>query len=218
MALDLCQQLRPHVLGFSDPLELAVRFSIAGNIIDFGAMSNVSPEFLRRTVQESLDWKLDRHLFDDFAEAIAEADSILVIGDNAGEIFFDRMLIEQLPMEKVTYVVRGSPVLNDATMDDAKAAGLLDLVEVIDTGADIPGVVLEACSPQFRERFEDASLVIAKGQGNYEGLCNVDKDIFFLLQVKCDVVGRVLGCQPGTPVIARSRHAPVKKGAEHATV
>ena len=115
--------------------------------------------------------------------------------DNAGEIVFDRLLIEQLPAENITVVVRGKPVINDAMMEDASIAGLPQIVEVINNGSDAPGTILESCSEKFRHRFEKADLIIAKGQGNYETLSDVDKNIFFLLKVKCPVIAEHLGCE-----------------------
>jgi uncharacterized protein with ATP-grasp and redox domains len=104
---------------------------------------------------------------------------------------FDRLLIEQLPLDRVALAVKGSPIINDATREDAEAAGLTKLVNVIDNGADLPGTVLACCSPAFRERFAAADMVIAKGQGNYETLneCGHSR-IFFLLKIKCAVIAR----------------------------
>jgi predicted nucleic acid-binding Zn ribbon protein len=96
-------------------------------------------------------------------------------------IVFDRLLIEELPHEKVTFGVKGSPVINDATMEDAEMTGLTRLVEVVENGSDAPGTILEGCSGGFRERFERSDLIIAKGQGNYESLSGVDKDMFSAL-------------------------------------
>ncbi|MCK4815836.1 DUF89 family protein, partial [bacterium] len=130
---------------------------------------------------------------------------ILYLADNAGEIVFDRLLIEQLPYEKITVVVKGKPVINDATMDDAEFAGLTEIVEVFDNGSDAPGTILQDCSQTFRDRFEDADLVIAKGQGNYETLSEVDKDIFFLLKVKCFIIARDIDCEVGEMILQRSK-------------
>jgi uncharacterized protein with ATP-grasp and redox domains len=112
-----------------------------------------------------------------FRDSISKADRILYLADNAGEIVFDRLLIEQLPAEKVTVGVRGQPILNDATMSDAEATGLTQLVAVIDNGSDAPGTVLDDCSRAFIQHFRKADLVIAKGQGNYETLSELEKDI-----------------------------------------
>jgi uncharacterized protein with ATP-grasp and redox domains len=117
-----------------------------------------------------------------------------------------------LPEEKVTVAVRGRPVINDATRADAEAAGLTERVEVIDNGTDIPGTILPECSDFFRSRFESADLVISKGQGNYETLSDVEKDIFFLLKAKCPVVAMDLGAELDSVVLRRSKHAVQEVG------
>ncbi len=140
---------------------------------------------------------------------MAQARDILYLGDNAGEVVFDRVLIERLPYDEVTFVVKGSPVINDATMADAEAAGLTDLVEVITNGSDGPGTILKTCSPQFRERFGQADLIIAKGQGNYESLSEVDKSIFFVLKAKCPVIARDLDCTIGEMILRRNEKSGI---------
>jgi len=139
-----------------------------------------------------------------FSEAVNQAGEILYLGDNAGEIVFDRLLIERLPRAKVTFAVKGSPVINDATMEDAEAVGLTELVNVVTNGSDGPGTILESCSPQFRERFDRADLIVAKGQANYESLSDVDKPIFFILKAKCPVIARDLDCEIGEMILRRS--------------
>ena len=118
----------------------------------------------------------------------------LYLADNAGEIVFDRLLIERLPAEKVTLAVRGGAVLNDATLIDAENTGITELVEVIRNGSDAPGTILEDCSEEFKRCFAAADLIVAKGQGNYESLSHFKKKIYFLLTVKCSVVAQDLKC------------------------
>ncbi len=204
LALDLYADLRQTVAGSSDPLETAVRLAIAGNIIDFGVNSTVDESEVEQTIACSLTDPLDMNALQQLKEAIAAAKTILYLGDNAGEIVFDRLLIEQLPLEKVTLAIRGAPILNDALKADAEMAGLTDLVEVIDNGTDVPGTILELCSKSFQHRFEKAGLIIAKGQGNYETLSDCDKDIFFLLRPKCAVLARHLNCDLGRLILVRS--------------
>jgi uncharacterized protein with ATP-grasp and redox domains len=125
---------------------------------------------------------------------------------------FDRLLIEQLPLGKVTCAVRGAPAINDATIEDARETGLTDIVKVIHNGSDAPGTILPDCSEEFKEAFAGADLVIAKGQGNFETLSDVEnKRIFFLLQIKCPVIARDSGFPVGTFVIKdNSRNTPAE--------
>ncbi|MDX2432182.1 MAG: ARMT1-like domain-containing protein, partial [Bacteroides sp.] len=132
--------------------------------------------------------------YDEFREHLDRASSVLYIGDNAGESVFDRLLIGQLG-KPVTYVVRETPVINDATMDDALDSGLADVADLISSGSTAPGTILKLCNKDFLERFAGADLVISKGQGNYEGLSGVERSIFFLLRAKCPVIAQSAGVQ-----------------------
>jgi uncharacterized protein with ATP-grasp and redox domains len=205
LALKLYPELRKQIISSDNRLETAIRLAIAGNIIDFGVNGSVNESDLNKAISESLEAPFDTGEFQSFQNAIEKADEILYLADNAGEIVFDRLLIEQLPYEKVTVVVKGKPVINDATMEDAVAAGLPRILEVIDNGSDGPGTILKTCSQAFRERFEDADLIIAKGQGNYETLSEVDKNIFFILKAKCPVIARDLGCEVGRMILRNSK-------------
>jgi len=203
-ALELYDLLEPTVRSTEAPLESAVRLAIAGNIIDLGVKTLVSDSDIQKTINDSLTASFDRAMVEQLRSDAECAQNILYLADNAGEIVFDRLLIEQLPTEKVTVVVKGKPVINDATMEDAKYIGLTDIVEVIDNGSDAPGTILETCSQDFRDRFENADLIIAKGQGNYETLSNSDKKIFFILKAKCPVIAEHLGCEIGDMILGRT--------------
>jgi hypothetical protein len=196
--LELYPALKKVIVESSNPLETAVRMAIAGNTIDFVVNPQADEIDLVKAVQESLDAPIPRSSFEEFAEAASRAKDILYLGDNAGEIVFDRLLVEELSTIPVTYVVRGSPVINDVTMDDARDSGMCEIAEVIDNGSDFPGTILRDCSDSFRQRFQAADMVISKGQGNYESLDDADKNIVFLFKVKCSVVARLLDQKIGT--------------------
>jgi len=203
LALELFPALRDRVNASASPMEAAARVAIAGNIIDCGADCELDGKRVRASVESALAEPLNGNV-EEFAAAVSDADRILYLADNAGEIVFDRLLIEMLSPEKVTVAVRGAPVINDATLEDAENAGLLDLVEVIENGSDAPGTILGDCSEEFRKRFREADIVIAKGQGNYETLSETDRDIFFLLKVKCPVIARDINCAVGAMVLQRA--------------
>ena len=204
LAMEMVGDLEETVAGSADRFETAVRLAIAGNVIDFGVNSTVDESVVEGVIARSLTDPLDLEALVEFKVAIAEATDILYLGDNAGEIVFDRLLIEQMPRQKVTFVVRGGPILNDALMADAEMVGMTDLVEVIDNGADAPGTIIEICSKAFRKRFEKADLIVSKGQGNFETLNDCERDIFFLLRPKCTVLARHLDCELGRQVLMRS--------------
>ncbi len=182
------------------PMEAAIRLAIIGNLLDAGAKTQLNDEAVRTAFEGALSAPLLGSI-PEFTQAIQDAKSILYLADNAGEIVFDRDLLAQLPLGKVTVAVRGAAVLNDATLADAEEAGLFDYCEVISNGSDAPGTVLADCSPEFRERFEAADVIISKGQGNYETLAGAHKQIFFLLKIKCEVLSRALGLPVGSLIL-----------------
>lgn len=203
LALALMDELRAKIEAAPDPLMLAVRLAVAGNIIDLGAPGDITEARVKEAVVQALDRPLVGE-GDGFREAVRSAGTILYLADNAGEIVFDRLLIEQLGPLRVTVAVRGGPVINDATRIDARAAGLDAVVEVIDNGSDAPGTLLEDCRPEFRRRFETADLILAKGQGNYETLSRQSGRIYFLFKVKCPVIANASGVPVGAHVLVRS--------------
>jgi uncharacterized protein with ATP-grasp and redox domains len=193
------------IVSASDPREAALRVAVAGNLLDSGAKLQVNPRDLPQLV-EGLQGRLlagdPRGLF----REAQTARRILYIADNAGEIVFDRLLLNFLPIEKVTLAVRGRPVLNDALLGDADVAGFTGLVPVIDSGSDAPGTVLGDCSEEFRRHFDESDLIISKGQGNYETLSGVEAPVFFLFTVKCPIVAAQIGEPVGTMIAQKSAH------------
>jgi len=209
LALALMPPLAATVKRSDNPFAAAVRLAIAGNVIDLGAKSSLTEDDVRHAAANALDYPLVGDV-DLLRHAAATAQRILYITDNAGEIVFDRALIEQLPRGHVTVAVRGRPVINDATREDAVIAGLPAFAEIIDNGSAAPGTVLDDCSPEFRRRFAEADLVIAKGQGNFETLNDVPAPLFCLFRVKCAIVAGHCGHPVGSHVVWR---APGQKGS-----
>jgi len=190
MMMDRRPDLREMVRNSDDPLGTAIRLAVAGNVIDFGAKNLFDP---LETIAAVLDGDLD---IDDSAQLQSDmesARSVLYIGDNAGEIVTDSVLLETLDHPGVTFVVRGGPVINDATIEDARLVGIDRLARVITTGDDAPGVIWETSSAEFRRAFAEADVVVAKGQGNLEGLIDMKRTIYFLLTTKCERIAEHIG-------------------------
>lgn len=209
LALALYPEWKRRIMTSEHPLESAVRLAIAANIIDFGINGNLQPEDIPSALEKSFASPL---LGDVKAllGAVTRAKDILYLADNAGELVFDRLLIELLAHPQITVVVKGGPAINDALQVDAEAAGLTGLVEVIDNGTDGAGILLETCNQDFQRRFECADLVIAKGQANYETLDDCVREVFFLFKVKCPLVGRHVGRAPGSLVVHHKLHSLMK--------
>ncbi|MBC8277679.1 MAG: DUF89 family protein [FCB group bacterium] len=193
LVMPLYPDLKQQVDKSDDPFSTALRLAIAGNVVDFGAYGSVDFADIRRSLDQAMTQSLDQESIERLRRGINLAGSILYVGDNSGEIVLDKLFIENLPMEKITFAVRGKPCINDVLMEDAAAVGITNLVEVIDSGSGIPGTVLEECSPEFVKKFRESDLIIAKGQGNYETLNDSDKNICFLFKIKCPVVAEDTG-------------------------
>jgi uncharacterized protein with ATP-grasp and redox domains len=203
IALGLYPSLKTIVGKSQDPLWTATRLAIAGNVIDFGIFTSVDIE---GAIDKALNNPLAVDDFEIFKKAISDADTIVYLADNAGEIVFDRLLIETLISfgKSVVVVVKGAPVINDSTLKDALESGLTRICQVIDNGSDAVGTILVWTSSAFQDTFNNAQLVISKGQGNFETIIGIQKNIFFLFQSKCNVVSKELGLSKGSMLLKKS--------------
>jgi len=148
--LNLEDELRSKIQNAPDPFEVGMRLAIAGNIIDFGAKNNFSDDLIHTEIQKAVEVTLDKNKIETLKSKIENADKILYLGDNAGEIVFDKLFLELLPREKITFAVRGSAIINDALMLDAETVGLTQLLPVISNGDNVRGTVVSRCSELFK--------------------------------------------------------------------
>ncbi len=187
---------RELIAAAADPLQAALQFAINANVLDYGAQVRLDRDQALASCRRPLAIDHSSAL----RRLIARRPRLLYLADNCGEIVFDKLLIEQLLALgcNLTLAVRRSPIINDATLEDARLCGLDALCPVIDNGADVPGTPLAACSPEFRRAFAQADGIISKGMGNFECLSEVQAPIFFLFIVKCTTVRNHLNhCFPG---------------------
>lgn len=203
IALGLYPLLKKMVQESSEPLWTSSRLAVAGNVIDFGIFTSVDIE---GTVARAMHSSFSVDDYQSFKTSISGAAEILYLLDNAGEVVFDRILIETLISlgRKVTAVVKGSAVINDCTASDAAEAGLNEVCQVIDNGSDAVGTIREWTSREFRERYSLSQFIISKGQGNFETLKDSERTIFYLFQSKCDVVSKELGLSLGSMILKKA--------------
>jgi len=203
IALGLYPSLKTIIRESQDSLQTSTRLAIAGNVIDFGIFTFIDIE---GTIKRSLDSELAVDDYGDFRNAVGSSDNILYVTDNAGEIVFDRLLVETLISlgKNVMVAVKGSPVINDATVEDARESGLVHVCEVIDNGSEAVGTIFQWTSLKFQEIFKNAQLIISKGQANFETLFGTRKNIFFLFQSKCRVVSQELDLPIGSMILKKS--------------
>ena len=188
-ALHLYPKLKQKVDESDDRLLTAIRLAVAGNVIDLG----ISKEFnITKDVEKLLHQEFAIFDYELFKKELEKTDEILYIGDNSGEAVFDKILIEEIG-KPVTFVVREIPIINDVTKKEAKQIGIDKIAKVISSGTTAPGTILDLCNDDFIRKFKNADMIISKGQGNYEGLSNIYRSIFFLLKVKCPIIARNVG-------------------------
>jgi uncharacterized protein with ATP-grasp and redox domains len=205
MALALYPRLKKLVADSEDPLLTACKLAIAGNAIDRGP--NLEPVDINEIINRTLSSPLS---FDDYVELhsnLSGSRRILYLGDNAGEIVFDRVLIEQLHQLReldIYFVVRERPIINDVTSEDAVAVGMEKVARVISSGSDAPATILSQCSSDMLRLYYSADLIISKGQGNYESLEGEKGNIFFLLRAKCPLVAELLGVKVGDAILKQN--------------
>jgi len=212
---ETAQRLLPHLgelmESSPDALALSVKIGAAGNVIDYGTFHMLD---LEEVVDSSVKRDLTVWDYDDFGNDLAGAKKVLVLGDNTGEILFDRFLLRQMKDMNldITYAVRSGPIINDATMEDAMEAGIDEFATVISGGSQSPGTLLEHITKELEKAFRKADLIISKGQGNFETLsrnrtlgdfARVGVPVYFILTVKCTHVAEFAGVPSGSTIFRR---------------
>ena len=197
-------RLKKLVRESDDPLLMSIKLSIVGNVIDFGTMNRFN---LDDMIDNAVKREFDGNSYSKFKKALEKSETILFLADNTGEIFFDKLLIEELnnKQKKITYVVKANPIINDATVEDVRFAGIDKLATIIegDAGQSLssPGMILSYVSKEFLELFGSSDMIISKGQGNYEGLSDVNREVFFMLVVKCPLVAQDINDEIGKLIL-----------------
>ena len=201
IALDMYPRLKEEVKRAEDPLAAALKIAAIGNVIDFAINDSVK---IQKELEDISNHEFAIFDYDKFKDALKLAQTILYLGDNAGETFFDKVLIEEISTgKKLYYGVRGAPVINDALEEDAKEANIDKYANIISNGSDAPGTFLESCSSEFRDIFLNADMIISKGQGNFESLHGEGYQVFFLFKIKCLPVARELNGNVGDLILKR---------------
>ena len=183
-----------------DPLLMSIKLSIVGNVIDYGTTNRFN---IDEMVDNAVKLEFDASSYPKFKSVLEQSKTILYLADNSGEIFFDKLLLEQLvkKQKQIYYAVKANPIINDALLEDAEFAGIDKLATIIkvDSGQKLssPGMILSCASKNFLNIFKTSDMVLSKGQGNYEGLGDVDRDVFFMLVVKCPLVAQDIGSEVG---------------------
>lgn len=203
LLLDKYSIFKHEVENSSDPFQLALRLAIAGNIIDFGPNHDFDVE---ATISKAKHVKLSIDHSAQLRNDLSKAETVLYLGDNAGEIVLDRLFLETINHRNVYFAVRGGPIINDVTETDARQVGIDKLAQILSSGDTAPGIILENVDENFESFFTNSDLIISKGQGNYEGLSGTQQNIYFMLMAKCDHVAEHLGVSKGDMVIVNEHY------------
>ena len=189
LVLGMEARLRDRLRAEADPLAASLALARIGNYIDFGALESVDAETFLSLFEDLSLGEGDRAAYASFLRACAAGKRFLLICDNCGEIALDKLFLEQLharfPALELTAMVRGGDVLNDATVEDAEYVGIDRLARIVSNGLPIPGTVVKALSPEAREALDEADVILAKGQGNYESLSGQGRRVFYAFLCKC---------------------------------
>ncbi len=198
------KEIEMKICESANPLKTAVKFAMVGNFIDFGAMASVDEEKLKSLIDNVDEITVAQNEFEKFEKEVFNAQNIVYLTDNCGEIVLDKLLIKQIlklnNKVKINVIVRGKPVLNDCTMDDAKEVGLDSIVNVTSNGTAIAGTVLNKISNEAKSLIDIADLIISKGQGNFETLHHCGKNIYYLFLCKCDMFAKRFGVEKLTGI------------------
>ncbi len=214
-ALERYTDLKKTVYLSDDPVYLAAKLAISGNLLKIN--NNLQADQIWRLMENAHRLEFRINDFPQFIEDFINAERILYLADNAGEIVFDRLFIEVLQRfypernHTFTVVVRGAPIINDATLEDARLVDMEKIARVIDNGDNAPATLLSQVSKEMRAYYDQADLVISKGQGNYESLNEEHKLIYFMFRIKCPVISRVLEAPEGSLVMKRSDFSEIQK-------
>ena len=211
LMLGLESALQAEVDASPDPLERAVQYAMAGNFIDFAALGDIDEGELRGKLDAAAQMAVDAGMLRDLRREAAAAKRLAYFTDNCGEIVADKVLLRTLrrlnPGLWATVIVRGLPVVNDATLEDAEQVGMDEVADrVIGNGIGLPGNVLRRISPEALAEVDAADVLIAKGQANFEGLSGCGRNIFYIFMCKCDMFTRRFGVAKFTGILTRESY------------
>jgi uncharacterized protein with ATP-grasp and redox domains len=213
LLLSLEEEIKATITKSADPFQTALRYSLAGNIIDFGPPKQFD---LFKALSTAVSKKPAVDHSSILQYELKEAKTVLYLGDNAGEIVLDKLFIEIINHPNLYFAVRGGNIINDVTMKDAKSVGITKITRVLSNGYDAPSTLIDRCSIMFRKLYNDSEIIISKGQGNLEGLINnTNKKIFFLLMVKCKVMAKITGVNEGDVLIYYNQHKKIRKQSSY---
>lgn len=187
----LGKDLSENIAKSTDGFRLAMSYSMLGNYIDFGAMDSVDETKLKEMLKNASNIVFDNTEYENLKADLAKSEKLVFITDNCGEIALDKLFMTKIkkdyPNLQLQIIVRGNPVLNDATIEDALQIGLEKIAKVTPNGSNIAGTCIDKISNEAKSIIDSADIIIAKGQGNFETMCYCKKNVYYLFLCKCQL-------------------------------
>jgi uncharacterized protein with ATP-grasp and redox domains len=210
--LNVADKIRNLIKEADDKFDVALKIAITGNLIDFMASHTFDEKVLMERIGKARELNMPVDHSKRLYEKLKTANTLLYLGDNCGEIVLDKIFIEYIktafPGIKVYFAVRGKPIVNDVTVEDAHMVNMQEVAEIISNGDGSLGTVIQNASAEFRTVFYKADVIISKGQGSFESLSEIDRnDIFFLFMAKCNRVAKLLEVA-NLSIVCAEYHAP----------
>ena len=207
MAMKIVDYIEKDSVSREWPLKMYAKLSALGNQIDLGAHDVDLASFEKEIISKALKLSFELDGYEEFEHRLKKANALLFILDNAGEAVFDKLFMKKIkakyPSLTIYSAVRGRTILNDVTVQEALFIGLEEVSEVIDSGSMYPGVVIGKTSKVFSRIYDEADIIISKGQGNFEGLSdNGEEKLFFSLMVKCETISKYIGIPKGSTIFS----------------
>lgn len=202
-------ELQKNLNETDDALELAIQYAVTGNYIDFGAMNHVDESILQKYMDDAKNIVVNADEYAMLQNDIEKAQSIVYLTDNCGEVVLDKLLMEEIgkrnPKAKITAVVRGADVLNDATLVDAEQVKLYEVAEVIGNGSDIAGTFIDSISDETKQLLDNADVILAKGQANFETMQECGLNVYYIFMCKCEMFAKRFGVPRFTGMLINDR-------------
>ncbi len=206
MMMEYEEEVEQKIISSDDPLKTALQFSMVGNFIDFGAMDSIDENRLHELLMTYHDISVDETELKKLKSELKTARKLVLLADNCGEIVMDKLLLREIerecPQTEISVIVRGEPVINDVTMEDAEQVGLTKEFTVQGNGSGICGTVPERLSPEAGKLFEEADVILSKGQGNFEALHHCGKNVYYVFLCKCEMFAEMFKVKQFSGILA----------------
>lgn len=201
-----------------DVINDAIKYAIAGNVIDFSTMPNLTLDDLKSIINDVKKYKFDEDLYQKFTTDLENAKEVVILLDNVGEVVLDSLLCKKLkevyPDKHLTVVPASYPISSDATPKEAYEAGMADYADIVPNGNDIVGTYLPKCSKECIDVLDKADIIISKGMANFEVMSGSKYNVYYFFLCKCRFYCEALDAHMMQEMFISDRYSNVKERME----